>query len=131
MLDEETRRRLASAQSMDEVKGILTDHPEIDAERVWKEIAGRRAAKAERLDLDELDAVSGGWDRDWTKDGCAATCEEGSWCWSNDRCSIFDVTYGNFWAKCPDGHPHEYNSDKVCVRCGHHYNGWTGEYFDN
>ena len=73
----------------------------------------------EELDLEELDAVSGGADRDWRKDGCAATCEWDSWCGSNDNCVIFDVTYSNFWRTCPDGHDHVFNNDDVCVRCGY------------
>ncbi|MBQ2070525.1 MAG: hypothetical protein II467_06315 [Bacilli bacterium] len=68
----------------------------MDPSKVYEEISRRKKENSQKLDLDELDAVSGGADRDWSKQGCAATCEEGSWCWSNDRCSIFDVTYDNF-----------------------------------
>ncbi|MBQ9900871.1 MAG: hypothetical protein IJM51_00575 [Clostridia bacterium] len=45
--------------------------------------------------MDELEAVSGGADRDWAKDGCAATVEAESWCRSNDWCKYWDVTYDN------------------------------------
>ena len=58
------------------------------------------------LSGDELEAVSGGADRDWTKDGCAATVEPGSWCRSNDKCSWFSVTYDN----APE--------NEKCSKCG-------------
>lgn len=55
------------------------------------------------LSLDELEAVSGGADRDWPKDGCAATVEYDSWCGSNDYCNRWDVTYRHAPTKlvCP------------------------------
>ena len=108
-----------SASSLDEVKETLKDHPELNPERVWEEIDKHRSSDAEKLDLNELESVSGGKDRDWVTQGCAATCEEDSWCWSIDRCDIWDVTYDRFFACCPDGKPHQY-VDNVCVRCGHH-----------
>ena len=58
------------------------------------------------LSLDELEAVSGGADRNWVTDGCAATVEYGSWCDSNDKCIVWDVTY-EFQ---PTGH--------LCPNCG-------------
>ena len=78
-----------------------------------------RSNNAEKLDLDELDVVSGGADRDWVCDGCAATCETNSWCWSSDRCVIWDVTYDNFWATCPDGHAHKFDEHRQCIKCGY------------
>ena len=117
MLENELKNALLEAKSLDEVKDLLKDQPELDAERVYQEIDHRRSNKAEKLDLDELDAVSGGTRRDWVKDGCAATCEVGSWCWSNDHCAICEVTYDNFWATCPDGHEHVFEAG-FCVRCG-------------
>ena len=118
MLNNELKARLNNAKNLAEVKEILKNNLEINAEQVWKEIEKHQSAKNEKLDLDELDAVSGGADRDWQKDGCAATCEETSWCGSNDFCQIWDVTYDNFWRTCPDGHEHVYQND-VCIRCGH------------
>ena len=118
MDSEQMKERLIAAGSLEEVKSILKDRPEVDAKKVWQEIQNHRSSKAEKLDLNELDAVSGGADRDWVKDGCAATCEENSWCGSNDWCNYWDVTYDNFWSKCPDGHEHVYE-EGVCVRCGH------------
>ena len=117
-MDNELRTKLAEARSLEETKEILNGREGIDADRVWQEIESRRSAKSEKLDLGELDAVSGGADRDWKKDGCAATVEIGSWCWSNDHCVMFDVTYDNLWATCPDGKPHEL-VDGHCVRCGY------------
>ena len=118
MHDETLRERLGEASSLHEVEEILGKGSTIDAERVWQEIENRRSLGSEKLDLDELDSVSGGADRDWEKDGCAATCDWQSWCWSNDNCIVFDVTYSNFWRTCPDGHDHVFNDIKVCTRCG-------------
>ena len=96
VLDDKFKERVSEAKSLEEVKEILKGYSNIDAERVWKEIERRRSSMSEKLDVDELDAVSGGTNRDWKKDGCSATCEEGSWCWSNDKCEIFDVIYSKF-----------------------------------
>ena len=117
MVDKEIKAKLIQADSLDEVKTILNGASNSDAERVWEETKNRRLEGMEKLDLNELDAISGGADRDWVKDGCAATCEFGSWCWSNDRCLSFDVTYDSFWVKCPDGHDHVLNG-LTCTRCG-------------
>ena len=119
MADNALLSLITSAASLDDVKKALEGHPELNPERVWEEAQKHRSGKAEKLDLSELESVSGGKDRDWINDGCAATCEEDSWCWSNDRCDIWDVTYDRFWECCPDGHPHNY-VDNVCTRCGHH-----------
>ena len=105
------------AKSLEEVKEVLEDYPEINAEQVWGEIERNQTTKSEKLDLDELDAVSGGA-RDWTKEGCAATCEWGSWCWGTDRCYVAYVTYDNFWATCPNGEEHLYYGKK-CLKCGY------------
>ena len=118
-MDPQIKEKLSQAANEDEVRAILSDTPELDPKRVWKEIEAHRSNKSEKLDLNELDAVSGGADRDWKKDGCAATCEWTSWCWSNDYCAFFDVTYDNFWVCCPDGQPHVFNNDAVCTRCGY------------
>ena len=128
MKDQTLITRLAGAESLTEVQDILKGRSDIDAERAWQEIESHRSNMSERLDLEELDAVSGGADRDWKKDGCAATCEQGSWCGSNDFCMIWDVTYDNFWACCPDGHEHVLHN-RVCTRCGYEKPG--GDYNDN
>ena len=113
----ELKERLGQVHSLEEAKEILADRPDLDAKRIYGEIENHRSNRNERLDLEELDAVSGGADRDWKKDGCAATCEPASWCGTNDQCLIFDVTYDNFWVCCPDGHDHVFKSH-VCQRCG-------------
>lgn len=130
MLDDKFRERVSEAKSFEEVKEILKGYSNIAAERVWKESERRRSSMSEKLDVNELDAVSGGTNRDWKKDGCAATCEEGSWCWSNDKCEIFGVVYFKFWECCPDGHPHEYDLNYRCLRCGHVHKT-AGSYDDN
>ena len=121
------KEELRNAANLEEVKDILKDRPAYEAERAWKEIERHRSETSEKLDLDELDSVSGGADRSWTKDGCAATCEYDSWCGSNDFCYCFDVTYDDFWATCPDGHKHVYEHGQ-CVRCGYlRHDGHAGK----
>ena len=117
-MNADLKTKLSKASSLEEVKGMLGAGSGVDAERLWREIEKHRSGQSERLDLNELDSVSGGADRDWVKEGCAATVEIGSWCWSNDHCVMFDVTYDNLWATCPDGKPHEF-VDGHCVRCGY------------
>ena len=112
------KMKLSKANSLGEVKTILGAGSGVDAEQLWREIEKHRSGQSEKLDLNELDSVSGGADRSWTKDGCAATCEYDSWCGSNDFCYCFDVTYDDFWATCPDGHKHVYEHGQ-CVRCGY------------
>ena len=121
MLDNELKSKLSLARSLDEAKGILKGHPDlvVVAERVWEELGKHRSIAVEKLDLSELDAVSGGADRDWQKDGYAATCEPHSWCDTNDYCYCWDVTYDNFWATCPDGATHNFEMGNICVRCGY------------
>ena len=72
-MNKELRERLASANSLEEVKDIAKDNPELDVKKIWAEIEKHESARSEKLDLNELDAVAGGADRDWRKDGCAAT----------------------------------------------------------
>ena len=58
--------------------------------------------QGQEISDEELDAVSGGADRDWLKDGCSATVEPGSWCWSDDFCYTWDTTYDHDpCGKCP------------------------------
>ena len=117
MLEDKRMEKLLEASSLEEVKDVLKDRPDLDARRVYEELESHRSLRSERIDLEELDAVSGGADRDWKKDGCSATCEASSWCGSNDYCMIWDVTYDNFWVCCPDGHDHVFVND-ACTRCG-------------
>ena len=129
MSNNELKQRMLAAESLDEVEGLLKGCPGIDAQRVWEEVQKHRSAESEKLDLNELEAVSGGADRNWQKDGCAATCEWDSWCWSNDSCMVWDVTYDNFWVCCPDGHDHDYEGTLFCVRCGYKRPG--GDFSEN
>ena len=117
-MNADLKTKLSKASSLEEVKGMLGAGSGVDAEQLWREIEKHRSGQSEKLDLNELDSVSGGADRSWTKDGCAATCEYDSWCGSNDFCYCFDVTYDDFWATCPDGHKHVYEHGQ-CVRCGY------------
>ena len=66
MFNAEIKAKLADAKSLDEVKEILKGW-EIDAEQVWKEVQNHRSMSNEKLGLNELDAVVGGFDRDWKK----------------------------------------------------------------
>ena len=121
-MNDDLKMKLSKANSLEEVQTILGENSGLDINQVWKEIEKHRYAKSEKLDLSELDAVSGGA-RDWRKEGCAATCEPGSWCGSNDFCHVWDVTYDYFWDCCPDGHAHDF-VDNVCARCGYHKGGY-------
>ena len=102
---EELKKKTAAAASSEEITEIFKDAGIDLTEEQAAELLEK--AKAHTLDkelsAEELEAVSGGADRDWLKDGCAATVEPGSWCGSNDSCSIWDVTYDNEPSKhlCP------------------------------
>ena len=106
-ISNELKAKLLAAKSVEEVTELVkADGQEIteeEAAHLWEEITRKRAQDGKELSLDELEAVSGGWDRDWAKDGCAATVEPGSVCWSDDACTFSDVIYGNAPLKftCP------------------------------
>ncbi len=91
--------RLLAAQSAEEAAAMMKEGgQEITPEEtahLWEEIKKVREQEGKSLSVDELDAVSGGKDRDWVKDGCAATVEYGSRCGSNDKCILCDVIYEN------------------------------------
>ena len=116
-MDNSLKEKLLNANSLEEVEDLVEGRPDLDPKSIYEEIKARQSNKTEKLDLGELDSVSGGADRNWVKDGCAATCEYNSWCGSNDFCYCFSVTYDDFWAKCPDGHKHVFEKG-TCVRCG-------------
>ena len=111
---QELRGKLIRAKDIEEVRAILgpeTTEEEID--RVWQEIEAHRPAEGlEAVDDDELEAVSGGADRDWENDGCSASVEYGSRCWSDDYCTCVEVTYDNF-DPCPEGGKHDWR--KLCT----------------
>ncbi len=88
---------LLKAQNAGQVMDILTRFGQEcsaeDAEQIWQEIEHHKVDYKEEISFEELEAVSGGWDRDPKTEGCAATVEVGSWCGSNDLCLLWDVTY--------------------------------------
>ena len=91
------------AQSQSEVADLLKEAgmDETRAESLWNEVRGSRESR--ELSRDELSAVSGGADRDWITDGCAATVEPNSLCRTNDACWKWDVTYDHepTFVTCP------------------------------
>ena len=126
--------KLLKAQNMEETAALLkaAGEDETQAERLWNEISAQREEK--QLSLDELEAVSGGADRDWLTEGCAATVEYKSWCDSNDNCIYFDVTYDHppTNSKCPvcgtylyvdyteyDTNPNDDVTHYRCKNCGY------------
>ena len=126
----ENRNKLLLAESTDEIKDIVTkaggEISAEDAEQLWNEIKHVKESLGQEIDDDEMDAVAGGADMDWAKDGCAATCEWDSWCFSNDKCDYWSVTYDNFYDTCPDGTPHEFRylgqyatKEWKCKKCGY------------
>ena len=98
----ELKEKLKQAKTLDEARQILQDHNEDPslAKDLWKEIVHFK----QKVSMEELEAISGGADRDYLKDGCAATVEADSWCGSNDACYIWSVIYDNKPTdiKCPD-----------------------------
>ena len=92
---EELEKKAIEAASAEEVMEIVrAAGEEITAEEAasfFKAVQERKADK--ELSLDELEAVAGGEDRDWLRDGCAATVEAGSDCYGTDMCGLFPVTY--------------------------------------
>ena len=105
---EELKKKALEAASAEEIMEIMkAAGEEITAEAAAQLFEKAQAKKTDKeLSLDELEAVSGGADRNWVTDGCAATVEYGSWCDSNDKCIVWDVTY-EFQ---PTGH--------LCPNCG-------------
>ena len=127
----ELKKKLSTAQSAEEAAELVkADGQEITAEEaghLWEEITKRREQDGQELSLDELEAVSGGADRDWRKHGCAATVEPGSSCFSNDFCYLIDVTYSNPpTSKLGGG-----SGKKVgtCPKCGGYlcFDSWTAD----
>ena len=95
-LSDEQKNRLLQARSAEEVAALLREAG-VDvqlAERLWAELTHKLEADSEELSPDELEAVSGGV-RDWATEGCAATVECGSICWSDDHCILVVEHYTN------------------------------------
>ena len=95
---DELKTKLLQARSAEEAAALVkADGQELspeDAAQLWAEITKRREQDGRELSPDELEAVSGGV-RDWITEGCAATVECGSTCWSDDRCILFYEHYKN------------------------------------
>ena len=103
---EELKKKAMKAASAEELMEIVqAAGEEITAEEAAQLFEKAQAKKTDKeLSLDELEAVSGGSDRNWVTDGCAATVEYGSWCGLNDDCCEWWVTYdfGPTSTLCPN-----------------------------
>ena len=92
----ELEQQIAAAGSPEEIERILNDAGEkigpADAAKLFEKL--QNCGTAQELSPDELEAVSGGV-RDWVTEGCAATVECGSICWSDDHCILVYEHYSN------------------------------------
>lgn len=102
------KEKLLAVQNSEEVAELVKASgqeisPE-DAEHLWAEIMKKREQDDKELSPDELEAVSGGENRNWVTEGCAATVEFNSLCYSNDACYWHDVIYdyGPTSVLCPN-----------------------------
>ena len=131
-ITKELKEKLLKANSLEEVRALLGDTAtEEETARVWRDIQRHRAPDdLVETDDDELEAVSGGeeGDRDWLTQGCSATVEYDSWCWSDDCCTHWDTTYVNLEA-CPNGGRHDWEyytagliptPHRKCRSCGYY-----------
>lgn len=105
-ISEKMKEKIKKAQSAEEVAVLLRPSgvDEVMATQIWNELSGYLDDK--QLSVDELESISGGADRDWLSDGCAATVKAESWCGSNDSCHLWDVTYDHEPVKL------------ICPKCG-------------
>ena len=91
----ELRKKAMEAASAEEIMEIMKAAGEEitaeEAERFYEKVQDKKTDR--ELSLDELEAVAGGEDRDWLRDGCAATVEAGSDCYGTDMCGLWPVTY--------------------------------------
>lgn len=89
-ISNELKTKLIEAKSAEEVAEVLQAAGQVaaaeEAAHLWERIRRDRKLSSKELSPDELAAFSAGEDRDWLRDGCAATVEDGSWCSSNDAC---------------------------------------------
>ena len=97
-------KKILDMKSAEEAAAFLKENGRDVTEGEAQKLLDELHEKTKELSIDELDAVTGGADRDYIKNGCAATVEAGSSCWSNDACSLISVTYDNMPTehKCPD-----------------------------
>ena len=91
----ELKKKAMEAASAEEIMEIMKAAGEEitaeEAERFYEKVQDKKTDR--ELSPDELEAVAGGEDRDWLRDGCAATVEAGSDCYGTDMCGLFPVTY--------------------------------------
>ena len=91
----ELKKKAMEAASAEEIMEIMKAAGEEitaeEAERFYEKVQDKKTDR--ELSLDELEAVAGGEDRDWLRDGCAATVEAGSDCYGTDMCGLWPVTY--------------------------------------
>ena len=101
---QELRGKLLSAGSIEEVRALLgPETAEEEIQQTWREIEAHRPADGlEAVDDDELEAVSGGYKRDYGKNGCSASVDAKSFCWKDDACIWWQVEYVNH-DPCPKG----------------------------
>ena len=113
---EEIDKKLLEAKSVEDILAIANENStspvsEEFAEKIFSKVKAIRGEDVE-LDLDELESVSGGKGIhvDFKKDGCKATVEPGSSCWSNDKCNHDEVVYDNYGdsVNCPYGGQHDW-----------------------
>ena len=103
-ITQEMRAKLMRAKDQEEVRAILgSETTEEEIQQVWQEIQHHCPAEGlEAVEDDELEAVSGGYERDYGKNGCSATVEAKSFCWKDDACIRLQVEYVNR-DPCPKG----------------------------
>ena len=91
----ELKKKAMEAAGAEEIMEIMKAAGEEitaeEAERFYEKVQDKKTDR--ELSPDELEAVAGGEDRDWLRDGCAATVEAGSDCYGTDMCGLFPVTY--------------------------------------
>ncbi len=85
----EIKAELLKAQNPAQVMDILTRSGQEcsteDAEQIWQEIEHHKVDYREEISLDELEAVSGGEDRDFMARRCGTTVGR------NDMCLMGDL----------------------------------------
>ena len=91
----ELKKKAMEAASAEEIMEIMKAAGEEitaeEAERFYEKVHDKKTDR--ELSPDEMAAVAGGEDRDWLRDGCAATVEAGSDCYGTDMCGLWPVTY--------------------------------------
>ena len=97
MTREELEKKGLAAKSAEEIFALLKAEGQEVTQDLAEELYKKAKAyqeEAQKLSLDELDAVVGG--RDYLADGCAATVEPDSDCWNKDGgCLACYYSYNN------------------------------------